>query len=71
MRSVSSTPSEQTSRPARWAKLWCRGPYTIRGYFRALERNREVFTPEGFYRTGDLVRLDPSGNLVVEDESRT
>ena len=47
-------------------ELWCRGPYTIRGYFRAPERNREAFTCDGFYRTGDLVRLDPSGNLVVE-----
>ena len=47
-------------------ELWCRGPYTIRGYFRAPERNREAFTADGFYRTGDLVRLDPSGNLVVE-----
>jgi 2,3-dihydroxybenzoate-AMP ligase len=47
-------------------ELWCRGPYTIRGYFCAPERNREAFTADGFYRTGDLVRLDPSGNLVVE-----
>jgi 2,3-dihydroxybenzoate-AMP ligase len=47
-------------------ELWCRGPYTIRGYYRAPERNREAFTDDGFYRTGDLVRLDPSGNLVVE-----
>ncbi|HXN12879.1 MAG TPA: 2,3-dihydroxybenzoate-AMP ligase, partial [Candidatus Acidoferrales bacterium] len=46
--------------------LWCRGPYTIRGYFCAPDRNREAFTADGFYRTGDLVRLDPSGNLVVE-----
>jgi 2,3-dihydroxybenzoate-AMP ligase len=47
-------------------ELWCRGPYTIRGYFRAPDRNQEAFTPDGFYRTGDLVRLDPSGNLIVE-----
>jgi non-ribosomal peptide synthetase component E (peptide arylation enzyme) len=47
-------------------ELWCRGPYTLRGYFRAPERNREAFTADGFYRTGDLVRLDRSGNLVVE-----
>ena len=47
-------------------ELWCRGPYTIRGYFRAPERNREAFTGDGFYRTGDLVRLDPSEHLVVE-----
>jgi len=47
-------------------ELWCRGPYTIRGYFRAPERNREAFSSAGYYRTGDLVRLDRSGNLVVE-----
>jgi 2,3-dihydroxybenzoate-AMP ligase len=47
-------------------ELWCRGPYTIRGYFRAPERNREAFSPDGYYCSGDLVRLDPSGNLVVE-----
>ena len=47
-------------------ELLCRGPYTIRGYFRAPEQNRSAFTAEGFYRTGDLVRLAPSGNLVVE-----
>jgi 2,3-dihydroxybenzoate-AMP ligase len=46
-------------------ELWCRGPYTIRGYYRAPERNVEAFTPDGFYRTGDLVRRDSSGNLVV------
>ena len=52
--------------PGAVGELWCRGPYTLRGYFRAPERNREAFTADGFYRTGDLVRLDPSGNLVVE-----
>ncbi len=52
--------------PGHIGELWCRGPYTIRGYFRAPERNREAFTTDGFYRTGDLVRLDPSGNLIVE-----
>jgi len=52
--------------PDKVGELWCRGPYTIRGYFRAPERNREAFSADGFYRTGDLVRLDQSGNLVVE-----
>jgi 2,3-dihydroxybenzoate-AMP ligase len=54
------------SSPGEVGELWCRGPYTIRGYFRAPERNREAFSSDGYYRTGDLVRLDPSGNLVVE-----
>ena len=47
-------------------ELTCRGPYTIRGYYRAEEHNRVAFTADGFYRTGDLVRRHPSGNLVVE-----
>jgi 2,3-dihydroxybenzoate-AMP ligase len=52
--------------PGQVGELWCRGPYTIRGYYRAPERNREAFCSDGYYRSGDLVRLDPSGNLVVE-----
>jgi 2,3-dihydroxybenzoate-AMP ligase len=47
-------------------ELWCRGPYTIRGYYREPERNRDAFTPDGFYRTGDLVRRGPGGSLIVE-----
>jgi non-ribosomal peptide synthetase component E (peptide arylation enzyme) len=47
-------------------ELWCRGPYTIRGYYRAEERNTEAFSADGFYKTGDLVRRGPGGNLVVE-----
>lgn len=33
-----------------------RGPYTIRGYYRADAHNASSFTPDGFYRTGDLAR---------------
>jgi len=51
--------------PGDCGELCCRGPYTIRGYYRATERNAEAFTSDGFYRTGDLVRRDSSGNLVV------
>ncbi|NHC14125.1 (2,3-dihydroxybenzoyl)adenylate synthase [Motilibacter deserti] len=45
--------------------LLTRGPYTIRGYYRAEEHNRSAFTRDGFYRTGDLVRVTPEGYLVV------
>ena len=51
-------------------ELIVRGPYTIRGYYRAEEHNRSAFTAEGFYRTGDLVRLHPSGNFVVEGRKK-
>lgn len=36
-------------------ELCCRGPYTIRGYYRSPQRNKEAFTADGFYRTGDVV----------------
>ncbi|WP_037079490.1 (2,3-dihydroxybenzoyl)adenylate synthase [Pseudonocardia spinosispora] len=45
--------------------LLTRGPYTIRGYYRAAEHNATAFTPDGFYRTGDLVRRLPGGHLEV------
>lgn len=37
-------------------ELLCRGPYTIRGYYNALEINRDAFTEDGFYHMGDIVR---------------
>ena len=37
-------------------ELLTRGPYTIRGYFDAPEKNEEAFTTDGFYRMGDIVR---------------
>ncbi len=52
--------------PGAAGELLTRGPYTIRGYYKAPEHNERAFTPDGFYRTGDLVRLTPSGNLSVE-----
>ncbi len=51
-------------------ELITRGPYTIRGYYRAEEQNLGAFTADGFYRTGDLVRLQAGGNLVVEGRKK-
>ena len=46
-------------------ELIVRGPYTIRGYYNAPDKNRSAFTEDGFYRMGDLVRrID--GHLYVE-----
>ncbi|MET8688448.1 (2,3-dihydroxybenzoyl)adenylate synthase [Streptomyces sp. NPDC004732] len=50
--------------------LLTRGPYTIRGYWRAPEHNARSFTPDGFYRTGDVVRLTGTGHLVVEGRAK-
>jgi 2,3-dihydroxybenzoate-AMP ligase len=52
--------------PGGTGELLTRGPYTLRGYYRADAYNARTFTPDGFYRTGDLVRMTGDGNLVVE-----
>lgn len=51
-------------------ELLVRGPYTLRGYFRAPDHNARTFTPDGFYRTGDLMRRHPSGNYIVEGRKK-
>ncbi|GAB7025434.1 (2,3-dihydroxybenzoyl)adenylate synthase [Geotalea toluenoxydans] len=56
--------------PGEVGELWCRGPHTIRGYYRADEHNARAFSPDGFYKSGDLVRLHPSGNIVVEGRNK-
>jgi 2,3-dihydroxybenzoate-AMP ligase len=57
-------------RPGEVGQLLTRGPYTLRGYFRAPEHNPTAFTEDGFYRTGDLVAETPTGHLVVEGRSK-
>ncbi|WP_164021047.1 (2,3-dihydroxybenzoyl)adenylate synthase [Pyxidicoccus trucidator] len=52
--------------PGELGQLLTRGPYTIRGYYKAEAHNARAFTADGFYRTGDLVRMTPEGYLVVD-----
>ncbi len=56
--------------PGEVGQLLTRGPYTIRGYYKAEAHNARAFTPDGFYRTGDLVRVTPEGYLVVEGRAK-
>ncbi|QSQ15468.1 (2,3-dihydroxybenzoyl)adenylate synthase [Myxococcus landrumensis] len=51
-------------------QLFTRGPYTIRGYYKAETHNARAFTPDGFYGTGDLVRRTADGYLVVEGRAK-
>lgn len=52
-------------------ELAVRGPYTIRGYYDAPERNAESFTSDGWYRTGDLMRCVPmEGQRALVYEGR-
>lgn len=41
-----------------------RGPYTIRGYYRAQAHNAAAFTSDGFYRTGDLAKQHVVGDAI-------
>ncbi len=52
--------------PGETGELLTRGPYTLRGYYRAQAQNARSFTPDGYYRSGDLARWTADGNLVVE-----
>ncbi|MDY8091782.1 (2,3-dihydroxybenzoyl)adenylate synthase [Paenibacillus polymyxa] len=56
--------------PGEVGHLLTRGPYTIRGYYKADQHNARAFTRDGFYRTGDLVRLSPDGNVIVEGRAK-
>ncbi|MFE0472836.1 (2,3-dihydroxybenzoyl)adenylate synthase [Streptomyces sp. NPDC058947] len=56
--------------PGATGELLTRGPYTLRGYYRAPAHNARSFTDDGYYRTGDLVRVLPSGHLVVEGRAK-
>lgn len=51
--------------PGNLGELLVRGPYTIRGYYRAPEQNKHSFTHDGFYKSGDKVRITPEGNFQV------
>jgi len=51
-------------------ELCARGPYTLRGYYRAAEHNAKAFTTDGFYRSGDLMRRHPSGSYMVEGRKK-
>ncbi len=56
--------------PGETGHLLTRGPYTIRGYYKAPEHNLKAFTSDGFYRTGDRVRVNEDGYLIVEGRSK-
>ncbi|MFI9245903.1 (2,3-dihydroxybenzoyl)adenylate synthase [Streptomyces sp. NPDC053086] len=46
-------------------ELLARGPYTVRGYYRAPGHSARSFTGDGYFRTGALARRTPNGDLVV------
>ena len=56
--------------PGKVGEFLARGPYTLRGYYKAPEHNARAFTTDGFYRSGDLMRRHLSGNYLVEGRKK-
>jgi 2,3-dihydroxybenzoate-AMP ligase len=56
--------------PGEVGEFLARGPYTLRGYYRAPAHNARAFTPDGYYRSGDLMRRHPSGDYMVEGRKK-
>lgn len=54
--------TENPVAPGQVGEFCARGPYTIRGYYRAPAHNAAAFTRDGFYRTGDLARQHNVGD---------
>ena len=50
--------TEQEVAPGDVGELNIRGPFSIRGYFKMPDVNRESFTADGFFRTGDKMSAD-------------
>ncbi len=42
-----------------------RGPYTMRGYYNAPDKNAVALTDDGYYVSGDLVIQQPDGTICV------
>ncbi|MEU1121376.1 MULTISPECIES: AMP-binding protein [unclassified Streptomyces] len=57
--------------PGEPGELLTRGPYTIRGYYRAPDHNTRAFTPDGYFRTGVLAMSTPEGGVVVLGDLET
>ena len=51
-------------------EMACRGPYTLRGYYKLPEHNARSFTTDGFFLTGDLMRQHSPGRYVVEGRKK-
>ncbi|MFJ8648547.1 (2,3-dihydroxybenzoyl)adenylate synthase [Streptomyces sp. NPDC093546] len=54
-----------------YGELLARGPYTVRGYYRAPDDTARSFTADGYFRTGGLARRTPDGSLVVTGRPRS
>ncbi len=52
-------------------EIQVRGPNMMKGYYKAPELNKEVFTDDGWLRTGDLGMVDKKGQLSIRGRLKT
>jgi len=45
-------------------EIWAKGPNVMLGYYKNLEKTKEVLTDDGWFKTGDLGIIDKDGWLI-------
>ncbi|KAL0228812.1 hypothetical protein GEMRC1_013432 [Eukaryota sp. GEM-RC1] len=48
-------------------EILMKGPAVFQGYWNLPEKNKEVFTKDGWYKTGDIGMIDEQGRLSIID----
>nr|MCR5083845.1 AMP-binding protein [Parasporobacterium sp.] len=57
--------SGKEAEPGEAGELWEKGPYTFFGYYKAPERNKDLFSKDGYLKTGDKAMIDEEDNVVI------